>query len=90
MFADKSDPLDVASDLARTEATGTNVHLAGRAVNQYVNALNVGRPSTLGCMMRVADQIAGHYTLFADFAKFTHPITPPWRNLRPENRTPLF
>ena len=64
--------LDAAGDLTRTEATGANIHFAGSTVNQYMNALNVGRPSTLGLAVGMAYHVAGHYAFFAHFTKLTH------------------
>ena len=68
---------DAANDLAGTEATGANIHLLRPAVNDDVNALDVGRPATLGLAVGVADQIAGHDTFVADFTVLTHAKSPP-------------
>lgn len=68
----RSKRLDAARNLTGTEATGANVHLGRFAVNYDMHALNVWRPAALGLAVRVADQIAGHDTLFADFTIFSH------------------
>lgn len=68
---------NAAGYLAGTEATGADVHLARRAVNQYSYALHIGRPGALRLAIGVADQVAGHDALIAYFTVFTHSVTPP-------------
>ena len=68
---------DAANDLARTEATGANIHLLRPAVNDDVNALDVGRPATLGLAVGVAHEVTRHDTLLADFTILTHKSPPP-------------
>ncbi len=69
--------LDAAGDLARTEATGADIHLARRTVNQHMHALHIRRPGALRLTVGMTHQIAGHGALFAYFAIFTHSVTPP-------------
>jgi hypothetical protein len=69
--------LDAAVNLAGTEAPRANAHLARFPVYDDMHALDVRRPATLGLTVGVADQIAGHDTLFADFTVFTHASSPP-------------
>jgi hypothetical protein len=66
-----------AVNLAGTEATRANIHLGRFPVNDDMHALDVRRPAALGLAVGVADQIAGHDTLFADFTIFSHASSPP-------------
>ena len=73
----KFDSLDAAGYLAGTEAPRANVHLSRFPVNDNMHALDVRRPAALGLAVGVADQIAGHDTLVADFTVLTHASSPP-------------
>ena len=63
--------------LPERRATRTNIHLSRFPVNDNMHALDVRRPAALGLAVGVADQIAGHDTLFADFTIFSHASSPP-------------
>ena len=69
--------LVAAANLAGTEAPRANIHLARSPVNDDMHALDVRRPAALGLTVGVADQIAGHDTLVADFTILTHASSPP-------------
>jgi hypothetical protein len=69
--------LVAAANLAGTEAPRANVHLGRFTVDDDVHTLDVRRPATLGLAVGMADQIAGHDTLVADFTVLTHANSPP-------------
>ena len=64
-------------NLAGTQAPRANIHLCRFPVNDNMHALDVRRPAALGLAVGVADQIAGHDTLVADFTVLTHANSPP-------------
>ena len=66
-----------AADLTGTEAPRANIHLHRSSVDDDMHALDVRRPAALGLAVGVADQIAGHDTLVADFTVLTHASSPP-------------
>ena len=66
---------DAANDLAGTEATGANIHLLRPAVNDDVNALDVGRPATLGLAVGVAHVVAAHGAFRTNLTKLAHHYT---------------
>ena len=57
-----------AFDLIGTEASCTDVDMAGRAVNDCLHALYVGLPGTVGTSVGVGDLNAKRYTLAANIA----------------------
>ena len=69
--------LVAAANLAGTEAPCANVHLGRSSVDDDMHTLDVRRPAALGLAVGVADQIAGHDTLVADFTVLTHANSPP-------------
>jgi len=69
--------LVAAANLAGAEAPRANIHLCRSPVNDNMHALDVRRPAALGLAVGVADQIAGHDTLVADFTILTHANSPP-------------
>ena len=69
--------LVAAANLAGTEAPCANIHLHRLPANDDVHTLDVRRPAALGLTVGVADQIAGHDTLVADFTVLTHASSPP-------------
>ena len=71
--------LEAAFNLAGTKAASANVHFTRRTVDNNTNGLNVGSPSAPGLPVGMADQIAGHHSFIAYFAKLTHAFTPPYR-----------
>ena len=58
--------LDGAFNLVGTEASCTYVHMAGRAVNDCLNALYVGLPGTVRTSVRVRNLDTKRYTLAAN------------------------
>ena len=71
--------LEAAFNLAGTKAASANVHFTRRTVDNDTNGLNVGSPSAPGLPVGMADQITGHHSFIAYFAKLTHAFTPPYR-----------
>ena len=57
-----------ASDLTAAEASGTSVNVTGRTVNDGLNSLDVGLPSSVGASVGVAHLDTEGNTLFAKFA----------------------
>ena len=63
---------DAADDLAGTEATRANVHDLSLSIHDYMNALHIGSPATLGLVLGMADAVTIHQTLVAHFTILTH------------------
>ena len=63
--------LHSAGDLARTEATGADVHVLGSAVHNSLDPLDVGLPGPVGATVGVGDLDAEAHALVAEFA-FSH------------------
>ena len=61
-----------AGNLTGTEAPGAHIHLRRLTVHDDMYGLDIRRPAALGLAIGVADQIAGHDTLIADFTELTH------------------
>ncbi len=59
---------DSALNLIGTEASRTDVHMAGRTVNDRFYALYVGLPSSVGATVGVGDFDAERHTLTAKIA----------------------
>ena len=57
-----------ASDLTAAEASGTCIYVTGSTVNDSLNSLDVGLPSSVGASVRVAHLDAERNTLIAKFA----------------------
>ena len=64
---------DSASDLAGTQASGTNVHMARRAVDHSLDALDIGLPGTIGTPVRMGHLDTKGHALVAKFA-LCHPL----------------
>ena len=47
--------LDGPLNLVRTEASGTSVHMAGSTIDNSLDTLHVGLPSTIGTSVGVGD-----------------------------------
>ena len=62
---------DRSGDLAGTQAPGTNVHMAGAAVDDCLHPLHVGLPGAVGTPVRVGDLDAEGNALIAELA-FSH------------------
>ena len=60
--------LDSTLNLVGTEASCTDVDMAGRTVNDCLNALYVGLPCTVGTSVGMGDFNAERYTLAANIA----------------------
>lgn len=56
-----------------TQAPGTNIYMAGRAVDDRLNTLDIGLPGTIGTPVRVGNLNAKGHTLVAKFA-LSHPL----------------
>ena len=65
--------LDRSGNFAGTQTPGTNIYMAGRAVNNCLNALHIGLPGTIGTPVRVRDLNAEGYALVAELA-LSHPL----------------
>ena len=64
---------DRSGDLAGTHTPGTNIHMAGRTVDDRLHTLDVGLPCTVGTPMRVGDLDAKGNALVAELA-LSHPL----------------
>ena len=67
---------DRSCDLAGTHTPGTNIHMAGRAVDNCLHTLHIGLPGTVGAAVRVGHPDAEHNALIAKFT-FGHSLIPP-------------
>ena len=65
-----------ASHLLGLEAAGAHVHLAAHAVDDNVDALDVGTELTVGDAVGVADGATSNGVLTADFANYGHVSDP--------------
>ena len=64
---------DRAGNFARAETAGTNIYMAGRSIDDRLDALDIGLPSTIGTAMRVRDPDTKGHALVAKFA-LCHPL----------------
>ena len=64
---------DRSGDLAGTHTPGTNIHMAGRAVDDRLHTLHIGLPGTIGTPVRVGDLDAERNALVAELA-LCHPL----------------
>ena len=62
--------LDRSGYFTGTQAPGTNIHMARRAID---NTLNIGLPGTIGTPVRVRNLNAKSHALVAKFA-LSHPL----------------
>ena len=60
---------------AGAQAAGADVDRAGLAVNDGVNALDIGLPVAAGAVIGMTDVIAGHHAFAADFTIVGHSAT---------------
>ena len=65
--------LDRSGDFTGTHTPGTNIHMAGRTVDNCLNPLHIGFPCAIGTPMRVGDFDAEGYALVAKLA-LSHPL----------------
>ena len=68
-----SDQSDCSGDLTGTHTPGTNIHMAGRTVNDCLHALHIGLPGTIGTTMRVRNANTKGNALVAKLA-LSHPL----------------
>ena len=64
---------DCAGNLTGTQASGTNIYMAGRTINHCLDALDIGLPSAIRAPMGVRDLNAEGNALVAELA-FSHPL----------------
>ena len=64
---------DRSGDLTGTQTPGTNIHMAGRSVDDRLHTLHIGLPSPIGTPMRVGDLDAERNALIAELA-LSHPL----------------
>ena len=70
MFVLKSDR---SGYFTGTQAPGTNIYMAGRAIDDRLNTLDIGLPGTIGTPVRVRHLNAEGYALVAKLA-LSHPL----------------
>ena len=56
-----------------TQAPGTNIYMAGRAIDDRLNTLDIGLPGTIGTPVGVRDLDTEGHALVAKFA-LSHPL----------------
>ena len=64
---------DRAGNFAGTQAPGTNIYMAGRAVDDRLNTLDIGLPRTIGTSVGVGNLDPKGNALVAKLA-FSHPL----------------
>ena len=64
---------DRSGDLAGTHTPGTNIHMAGRAIDDRLHTLHIGLPHPIGTPVRVRDLDAEGNALIAELA-LSHPL----------------
>lgn len=64
---------DRAGNFAGTQAPGTNIYMARRAVDHCLHALDIGLPGTIGTPVGVRDLNTESHALVAKFA-LSHPL----------------
>ena len=62
-----------SGDLTGTHAPGTNIHMAGRTVDDGLHTLHIGLPGTIGTPVRVRDLNAESHAFVAKLA-LCHPL----------------
>ena len=65
--------LDRAGNLTGTQTAGTNIHMAGRTIDDCLNALDVGLPRAIGTSVGVGNSDTKGHTLVAKLA-LCHPL----------------
>ena len=65
--------LDRSGNFAGTQTPGTNIYMAGRAVNNCLNALHIGLPGTIGTSVGMGNLDTETDTLIAKLA-LSHPL----------------
>ena len=64
---------DCAGNLTGTQASGTNIYMAGRTINHCLDALDIGLPRTIGTSVGVGNLDPKGNALVAKLA-FSHPL----------------
>ena len=68
--------LDSAGNFTGTQTPGTNIHMAGRAIDHCLNALDIGLPGTIGTSVGMGNlDTKGH--ALATKITLSHFIAPP-------------
>ena len=65
--------LDRSGNFTGTQTPGTNIYMAGRAVDDRLNTLDIGLPGTIGTPVGVRDLDTEGHALVAKFA-LSHPL----------------
>ena len=65
--------LDGPLNLVRTEASGTSVHMAGSTIDNSLDTLHIGLPSTIGASVGVGNLDTKGNALIAKLA-LSHPL----------------
>ena len=65
-------------DLAAAQATGANVHVTNGAADGHANTLSVRQPNAIALAVGVADVVAAHSALLANFTNLSHDHTSFW------------
>ena len=64
---------DCAGNLTGTQTTSTNIHMARGTVDDCLNTLHIGLPSTIGTSVRMGDLNTKGHALVAKLA-LCHPL----------------
>ena len=64
---------DRAGNLTGTQTAGTNIDMAGRTVDDRLDALDIGLPGTIGTTVRVGNSDTESHALVAKLA-LCHPL----------------
>ena len=65
-------------DLAAAQATGADVHVTNSAADGHANTLSVRQPNAIALAVGVADVVAAHSALLANFTNLSHDHTSFW------------
>ena len=65
--------LNRAGNFTGAQTAGTNIDMAGRTIDNCLNALHIGLPGTIGATMRVGNLNAEGNALIAELA-LCHPL----------------
>ena len=67
------DHLDSAGNFTGTQTPGTNIHMAGRTIDDRLDALDIGLPGAVGTSVGVGDLDTEGHALVAVFT-LCHPL----------------
>ena len=65
-------------DLAAAQATGADVHVTNSTADGHANTLGVRQPNAVALAVGVADVVAAHSALLANFTNLSHDHTSFW------------